>query len=118
MNPTKEAKLRFLDDEAYRSLRSGELDVYHKLVANRPEVNFSNADLRGVDLRKVDAGKLVLRGSYLRDADLRGLDLRQLDLEGCSLFHAKVSGAYFPAEVLPEELRMSLDYGTRLRTGK
>jgi uncharacterized protein YjbI with pentapeptide repeats len=112
----KDANLRFPDDEAYRCLRAGEIDAYHKQVATRQQVDFSNSDLRGVDLRKVEVGKLIIRGSYLRDADLRGLDLRQMDLEGCSLFHAKISGVYFPRNISPEEIRMSVDYGTRLRT--
>lgn len=111
----KAAALRFPDDEAYRCLRSGEIAAYHKLVAGRTEIDFANSDLRGVDLRKVDPSNLILRGAYLRDADLRGLDLRALDLEGCSLFHAKVSGVYFPENLSPEEIRLSLETGTRLR---
>jgi uncharacterized protein YjbI with pentapeptide repeats len=110
--------LRFPDDEAYRCLRSGEIDAFHKLVADRNEVDFSNSDLRGIGLRKVDISKLIIRGSYLRDADLRGLDLRQTDLEGCSLCHAKVGGVYFPKNLSPEEIRMSIEHGTRLRMGQ
>jgi uncharacterized protein YjbI with pentapeptide repeats len=107
----------FPDDEAYRCLRSAEIDEFHRLIAKRDRVDFSNSDLRGVDFRKVDVTRLVIRGSYLRDADLRGLDLRKLNLEGVSLYHAKVSGTYFPENLSPEEIRMSVELGTRLRAG-
>lgn len=111
-NPTAP---RFPEDEAYRALRSGDLVRYHQVIAGRSQVDFSNSDLRGADLRGVLLEKVVLRGSYLRDADLRGLDLRAHDLEGCSLSHAKVSGTYFPDNLSAEELRLSLEFGTRLR---
>lgn len=109
------ASPRFPDDEAYRCLRAGEIEKYHELAVARPEVDFSNSDLRGVDLRQIDADRLILRGAYLRDADLRGLDLRQVDLEGCSLYHAKISGVYFPQGFSADEIRLSVDFGTRLR---
>ena len=38
--------------------------------------------------------------------------------EGASLLDAKVSGVYFPDELSPEEIRLSLDHGTRLRYNK
>ena len=41
-----------------------------------------------------------------------------MDLEGCSIFHAKVSGTYFPENLSAAELRMSLEMGTRLRITK
>ena len=75
----------------------------------------SGADLRGADLRQADLKKIVLRNAYLRDADLRGQDLSHMDLSGCSLFHAKVSGCFFPADIAPEEIRLSLEFGTRMR---
>lgn len=112
----KDTTPRFPDDEAYRSLRVGEIDKFHHQIAKRQEVDFSDSDLRGLDLRRVDLSKLIIRGSYLRDADLRGLDLQTLDMEGCSLLHAKISGVYFPRNISPEEIRMSVDFGTRLRT--
>src|SRR5690349_7572147 len=115
MDGKKVTTLRAIDDEAYRCLRSGEVDKYLAMVASRESVDLSSADLRGADLRRIDPAKVILRGAYLRDADLRGLDLRALDLEGCSIFHAKVSGVYFPLNLSSEEIRLSLDHGTRLR---
>lgn len=109
---------RFPDDKAYRSLRSGNIDAYHREISGRDSVDFSNVDLRGVDLRGADLQKVDLRGAYLRDADLKGLDLRNVDLEGCSLLHAKIGGAYFPSNLSSDEIRLSLEYGTRLRNRK
>ena len=108
-------KPSFIDDPAYKCLRVSDFEGFHKQVANRDHVDFSHANLRGVDFRQSDLSKVILTGAYLRDADLRGLDLREMDLEGCSLIHAKVSGTYFPPNLSPEEIRMSLEYGTRLR---
>ena len=109
-------KPRFLDDRAFKCLRAGDAERYHRAIEGRSVVDFTDADLRAVDFRQADLTKVVLRGAYLRDADLRGCDLRHLDLEGASLEGAKVNGAYFPPNVSPEEIRMSLEYGTRLRT--
>jgi hypothetical protein len=108
-------KPRFPDDEAFRCLRSGEIDRFHLLILGREQIDFSGADLRGVDLRAADLSRVILRGAYLRDADLRGLDLRAHDLEGCSLYHAKISGIYFPANLDPNEIRLSWELGTRMR---
>ncbi len=107
---------KYLDDEAYRCLRVEDVDGYHLAVINRREVDFSDANLRSVDLREADLERVILRGAYLRDADLRGCDLRHMDLEGASLHNAKVAGAYFPENVSPEEIQMSVVHGTRIRT--
>jgi len=106
---------KFLDDEAFRSLRVGDMTAYHRIIEERDVVDFSSSDLRAVDLRNADISKVVLRGAYLRDADLRGLDLRDIDLEGCTMFNAKISGTFFPPELSAQELRNSIDYGTRIR---
>ncbi|HUT23825.1 MAG TPA: pentapeptide repeat-containing protein [Sumerlaeia bacterium] len=114
-SPGKGGKPRFPDDEAFRCLRAGEIGSFHKAIAGRDAVDFSDADLRGADLRNADLSKVILRGAYLRDADVRGLDLRHMDMAGCSLRNAKVSGTYFPANLPPEEIRLSVEHGTRLR---
>jgi uncharacterized protein YjbI with pentapeptide repeats len=108
-------KPRFIDDEAYRCLRSGNLTGYHQQIAGRETVDFSDSDLRGTDLRGADLRKVSLRGCYLRDADLRGLDLTHMDLSGCSLHNAKISGTFFPDNLDADEIRLSIDFGTRLR---
>ncbi len=107
---------RFLQDPAFKLLRVGEIEAFHKNIQGRGSVDFSGTDLRGTDFRKVDLSRLILRDAYLRDADFRGCDLRHLDLQGASLQNAKISGAYLPTNISPAEIQMSLQFGTRLRT--
>ena len=109
---------RFPDDPAFKCLRAGDLDGFHRAIAQRATVDFSRTDLRGSDLRKADLSKVILRDAYLRDADLRGCDLREMDLEGVSLQRARISGTYFPRNVTPQEIRMSVRHGTRIRTAQ
>lgn len=107
----------FPDDPAFKALRLGDFESFNQLTSGKTAVDFSEADLRGVDFRGVKIiEKLKVRGAYMRDADLRGLDLRTWDMEGCSLYHAKISGAYFPANVGAQELTISVQLGTRIRT--
>jgi uncharacterized protein YjbI with pentapeptide repeats len=109
---------RFPDDPAFRCLRTGDAEEFSKQIAGRKAIDFSDTDLRGVDLRAIDLTRVIIRGAYMRDADLRGLDLRHLDMEGCSMYHAKISGAYFPANLRAEEIANSVQYGTRVRTSR
>ena len=105
----------FLQDEAFKLLRVGEVAAFHRVIEGRDVVDLSGSDLRGTDFRKVNLDKLILRDAYLRDADFRGCDLRHLDLEGVSIQSARISGTYFPANIDASEIRMSLRYGTRIR---
>jgi uncharacterized protein YjbI with pentapeptide repeats len=79
------------------------------------KVDLSGCDLRGLDLRQARLKAADLRGAYLRDADLRGADLSEALLDGASFNHAKISGVLFPPTLPPEEIRLSVEYGTRLR---
>ena len=108
-------KPKFVDDEAFRSLRATNHDGFRAAIEGRRSLDLTGADLRGVDFRDLDLTPIVLRDAYLRDADLRGQDLRDHDLAGCSLLHAKISGTYFPAGLDAAEISMSLVHGTRLR---
>ena len=110
-------QLKFPNDEAFKSLRVGDIDVFHKIIAGREAMDLMNCDLRGTDFRGVDLSKVTLMGAYLRDADFRGKDLSRMNLQGCSIKGAKISGVLFPDNISVEEIRMSLKYGTRLRTG-
>ena len=111
------AQPQFLDSPAFKSLRLGDFEAYNRHAAGQKVLDFSDTDLRGVDFRGVaDIKKLHVRGSYMRDADLRGIDLRTWDMEGCSLYHAKISGAYFPTNLSPQEISNSIQLGTRMRT--
>jgi uncharacterized protein YjbI with pentapeptide repeats len=109
-------KARFIDDEAFRTLRAGDAQAFHRLIERRPTVDYSDGDLRGTDFRNVDLSKVVLRGAYLKDADLRGMDLRKVDLEGASIHNARIGGTYFPENLSPAEIELSVKYGTRMRT--
>jgi uncharacterized protein YjbI with pentapeptide repeats len=111
----KVGRPRFINDEAYRQLRSGDIEGFHKSIVSQAEVDFTGSDLRGTDLRNADLSKVKIAGCYLRDADLRGKDLRQHELEGCSLFNARISGTWFPSAFSAEEIRLSIEHGTRLR---
>ena len=108
----------FPDDPAFLCLRVGDVAGFHRAIADRDVVDFSGVNLRGTDFRSADLTKVVLKDAYLRDSDLRGCDLRHLDLEGASIHCAKVGGAYFPRNVDPEEIQLSVEQGTRLRTNK
>ncbi len=107
----------FEKDKAFVFLRKGDKDGFNREVVSRGgQVHFTNANFRGVDFRGVDTEALMLISCYLRDADLRGCDMRHWDLEGSSIHNAHISGAYFPDDVEAEEIRLSLDHGTRIRT--
>ena len=111
------AQPRFPDDPAFKSLRIGDFDTFNRHVVGQKLVDFSNSDLRGVDFRGIsDLAKVNVHGAYMRDTDLRGLDIRMWDMEGCSLYHAKISGAFFPANLPADEIIASVEHGTRMRT--
>lgn len=78
-------------------------------------VDLTGAHLRGYDMRKCKLRKADLTGAYLRSADLRSVDLSEAKLDGASIKEAKVSGVLFPRSLPPEEIRLSLEFGTRLR---
>lgn len=107
---------KFLNHPAYRCLRVGDVAGFHRYGNEEETVDLAGADLRGVDLRKADLRKVILRGAYLKDADLRGQDLREHDLDGCSLRNAKIGGVFFPDNIRAEEIIMSVQHGTRIRT--
>ena len=83
---------RIVDDPAYRDLRADDFKHFQEHIAGRKQIDFSSADLRGLDLRNVD-------------------------MEGCSLHGAHISGTYFPANLSPQEIANSVQYGTRMRIG-
>jgi uncharacterized protein YjbI with pentapeptide repeats len=69
-------------------------------------------------LRGIDAAGIDFSNSYFRSADLRGIDFSKAWIEGASLNSARISGAYFPAELTPEEMILSVTHGTRMRYRK
>lgn len=91
------------------------LDFNNLVDSNDGYVDLTGAHLRGYDLRKCKLRRADLTGAYLRSADLRSLDLSEAKLDGASIKEAKVSGALFPRNLPPDEIGLSLMYGTRLR---
>jgi Pentapeptide repeats (8 copies) len=105
-------------DPLYKLLRDEEVPAFNKKREPGRSYDFRGCSFRGSDLRGLDANGLDLRDCYFRDADLRGVDLRQALLEGASLGSAKISGAFFPDDIGAEEIRLSVELGTRLRARK
>jgi len=105
-------------DPLYQLLRDEDIDGFN---AQRDSLNTSelkSGDYRGRDLRKMNADGLDFSNAYFRNSDLSGIDFRNTNLEGASLLDSRLSGVYFPDELSPEEIRLSLDTGTRLRYRK
>ena len=110
----KAPRPRFSKDPLYQMLRVDDTQGFNKAREQGKSCDLRGVDLRGLDLRGLDATGLDFTDSYFRDADLRGVDLREAVLEGCSFYGAKVSGAYFPPELDPAEIRLSVELGCRV----
>lgn len=97
-------------------LRGEEIEEFNarRSAGDDPSI-LSGINLRGLDLRGAELQGLDLSNCYFRQTDLRGLDLRSCNLQGASLRSAKISGTYFPSDLAPDEIVMSLNHGTRLR---
>ena len=106
------------DDPLYQLLRSEDIKAFNEQRDKLDASRLKSGDYRGRDLRNMNAAELDFSDSYFRNTDLRGIDFRQTNLEGASLIDAKVSGTYFPEALSAEEIRLSLDTGTRLRYRK
>jgi len=106
---------KFKEGPLVLMLRDGEVRTIQCFDAQDRNPGLVQPNLRGADLRHVDLHKADLRDAYCHSADLRGVDLSQANLEGASFHRARVSGAYFPANVPAEEIKMSLELGTRIR---
>jgi uncharacterized protein YjbI with pentapeptide repeats len=103
------------DDPLYLLLRSDDVKGFNKAREQGQECNLAGCDLRGLDLRNLQIKGMNLDDTYFRGADLRGIDFRGCSLDGASLADAKISGCYFPAELSPDEIQLSVTMGTRLR---
>lgn len=102
-------------DPLYQLLRQEDVKGFNQQRDSLDTSELKSGDYRGRDLRNMNAAGLDFSDSYFRNADLSGIDFRTTNLEGASLLDAKLSGTYFPAALSPEEIRLSLDTGTRLR---
>ena len=93
-------------------------NILYQLILDEDIEAFNARCTAAGKLRQFKVNGIDFSGCYFRQADLRGLDLSNCRLEGASIHGAKISGVYFPPELSPQEIRLSLDYGTRLRYGK
>ncbi|WP_144395365.1 pentapeptide repeat-containing protein [Pleionea sediminis] len=107
--------VKIIDDPLYQLLRNEQVDDFNKQRKSLDTLDFSNCDFRGLDLRGLDASGISFSGAYFRGADLRGIDFTQSNLRGASLASSQVSGCYFPMELAPEEIELSISRGTRMR---
>ncbi len=96
-------------------LREEKIEAANELLAGSFEPDLANTDFRSLHLRGLNIQGIDFSNSYFRMADLRGLDFRTCNLEGASLHAAHITGCYFPKELSPEEIVMSLKHGTRMR---
>jgi uncharacterized protein YjbI with pentapeptide repeats len=104
------------DSHALNLIQEERFLEFNNLIENSGGiVDLTGAHLRGYDMRKCKLRKADLTGAYLRSCDLRSVDLSEAKLDGASIKEAKVSGALFPRNLPPDEIRLSLEYGTRLR---
>lgn len=104
------------DDPLYQLLREGKVAVFNEKIAAGERVDLTGCDFRHLNLQGLDARGLDFSNSYFRQTDLRGVDFTECkSLEGASIHAAKISGTYFPSELDAEEIRLSLEHGTRLR---
>ncbi len=111
----KAERPRFTKDPLYQMLRVDDTQGFNLRREQGATCDLRGVDLRGLDLRGLDAEGLDFCGSYFRDADLRGVDLSGANLAGCSFYGAKISGTLFPAALSAEEIRLSVEFGTRVR---
>jgi len=99
----------------YLLLREGCSDEFNRRTRAGETSDLRGCDFRGIDLRAVEVANMDFSDCFFRQSDLRGLDLRGCRLEGASLHGAHVSGVYFPVQLAPEEIDMSVRLGTRMR---
>jgi uncharacterized protein YjbI with pentapeptide repeats len=103
------------DHEMYQLLREERVQEFNERRTKGEFCDLTHCDFRGLDLRGLNAKGLDFTGGYFRQADLRGINFQQSCLQECSINGAKISGVYFPMELEPEEIMMSLHHGTRMR---
>jgi len=81
-------------------------------------MRLASCDFRHLDLRGLDAEVIDFSNAYFRASDLRGIDFFKARLEGASINGARISGAFFPAELSADEIILSVEHGTRMRYAK
>ena len=105
-----------VDNKLYEMLQDEQVEEFNAYREAGHTVDLRGALLRGLDLRGLNVRGLDLQDCYFRGADLRGVDFRETNIEGVSMAEAQVSGCYFPESITAEEIRMSVELGTRIRS--
>jgi uncharacterized protein YjbI with pentapeptide repeats len=107
-------------NELFQLIHTDQIDQFNrrKSAGESTAGKLSGGDYRGLDLRILEADGLDLSNAYFRGADLRGIDFRKCNIEGASFCQARVSGCYFPDAISADEIRLSVDYGIRVRYRK
>jgi hypothetical protein len=80
-------------------------------------------DLAGVNLRGGNFQYALFKGTNLEGADLKGANLaganlRQANLRYAVLYRCNLYKVALPLEILPEEISLSVNEGTRIRYNK
>jgi len=102
-------------DPLYQMLRQEDVDGFNDNRDSLDTSELTGGDYRGRDLRRMNARGLDFANAYFRNCDLSGIDFRETNLEGAKLNGCQGVGVYFPAALSADEIRLSLDHGTRLR---
>ena len=92
------------------------IKTFNKMAEEGKPPDLRNCNLSNLDLRNAKLNKLDLSGCYMRNTNLRGLDLTGCNLNGVSLQGALISGAWFPKNISVDEIKLSVQFGTRMRT--
>ncbi len=97
-------------------LRDEHITQFNREIKELKEpVDLENCNLRGVDLRHANLKTANLKSTYFKMADIRGVDMSDAQLNGASFNKARVGGVLFPKNVTSAEIRLSIEYGTRIR---
>ncbi len=106
---------KIISDQIYHLLRDGKIKEFNSRWIAGERCDLRGVDLRGLDLRGMHVEAFDFSNTYFRQADLRGLNLSSCRLEGASIGGANISGTLFPRELSPDEIRLSVEFGTRMR---
>ena len=106
------------EDDMCLLLREDNIEAFIKRWDQGERCDLTGTDFRGLDLRKLNVDGVDFSNSYFRQSDLRGLNMITCKLEGASIRGALISGTYFPKELSPEEILLSLNHGVRMRYRK
>ena len=106
-----------VDDPLYSLLRDEQIEEFNSQRPKGEPYALTGLDFRGLNLRGMDVDGIDFANSYFRQTDLAGLNFTNCNMERVSIGGANISGTLFQKELSPQEIVMSLKYGTRLRYG-